>query len=334
MSKVLVTGAGGFIGSHLAAALADDGEDVVALDVDLERLRRRRQAASMELLEGDVADPELQRRALAGAGVVYHLAAAHLGATVPEAEFRRVNVEALRTLLENAAVAGVRRFVHTSSVGVYGKIEHPPADEDTPCRPDHPYERTKLEGEEVVLEAARQGLPAVVLRPVWVYGPGCGRTEKLFRALAKGRFVVAGRGDALRHCVYIRDMIAAYRLAAAAEPAVGQVIVVGDSAAVPVRVLLAEIASLVGARPPRSVPLALMRLVAWKVELAFKVLGREPPISRRTLKFFTANTAFDIRRAKRLLGYEPRYDLRAGLAETWRELGAKGDGRQEQQGVR
>ena len=131
-------------------------------------------------MEGDVADVELQRRSLAGVDTVYHLAAAHLGASVPRAEFWRVNVNALRDFLEESGRAGVRRFVHCSSVGVYGRIENPPADEDTPCRPDLPYEESKLEGERVVLRAVADGVvQAVVLRPVWVYGPGCHRTEKL-----------------------------------------------------------------------------------------------------------------------------------------------------------
>ena len=317
---VLVTGAGGFVGSHLALDLARSGP-VRALDLDLDHVRALESPGRFELFEGDVTDPQLLRRALDGVDTVYHLAAAHLGVSAADAEFRRVNVEGLRTLIELAAAAGTRRFVHCSTVGVFGHIDDPPADETTACRPTLIYERTKLEGEGVVLDAVREhGFPAVILRPVWVYGPGCPRTEKLFRTIGKGRFVVAGSGDGRRHCVYIRDMVQAFRLAARSEAALGQVIIVGDAGAVSVRELVDAIARQTGASPPRSIPLTLLTAAGTLAELAFKPLGKEPPISRRTLKFFTANTAFDIARARALLGYEPQYDLAAGLAETKRRL--------------
>jgi nucleoside-diphosphate-sugar epimerase len=318
---VLVTGAGGFVGSHLALDLARDGILVRALDQHLERVRGLESPGRFELHEGDVTDPTLLERALEGVDTVYHLAAAHLGVSAGEAEFRRVNVDGLRTLIDRASSAGVRRFVHCSTVGVFGRIDDPPADETTPCRPDLVYERTKLAGEAVVLQAVRDGgFPAVVLRPVWVYGPGCPRTEKLFRTIGKGSFVVAGSGEGRRHCVYIRDMVRAFRLAARADAALGQVIIVGDARPVTVRELVDTIARIAGARPPRSVPLGLLTAAGTLAELLFRPLGKEPPISRRTLKFFTANTAFDIARARDLLGYEPEFDLQRGLAETKRRL--------------
>ena len=115
-----------------------------------------------------------------GVEVVHHLAAAHLGASVTDAEFERVNVGAVRSLVGTAIDAGVQRFVHCSSVGVFGRIDNPPADEDSPCHPDIAYERSKLAGEQAVIEAVTTGFPAVIIRPVWVYGPGDARTEKLF----------------------------------------------------------------------------------------------------------------------------------------------------------
>ncbi len=315
--KVLITGAGGFIGSHLVADQLGRGRRVIALDLHTERLHPLLSAAGLELLSGDVADEELQRRALEGVDTVFHLAAAHLSVKARAGEFARVNVEAVRRLVAASRRCGVRRFVHCSSVGVHGTIVHPPANEDSPCQPQIPYERTKLEGERLVLDAARRtGFPAVVIRPVWVYGPGCPRTEKLFRAIAKGRFVVAGAGGTLRHCVYIRDMLDAFDLAATKDLALSQVLIVGEAEAVTVRRLVDEIARLTGARPPRSAPSALLHAAGWAAELLWKPLGQEPPLSRRTLKFFTGNTAFDIGRARRLLGYEPRYDLRSGLRET------------------
>lgn len=320
MTRVLVTGADGFIGSHLAADQAERGRRVVALDLHLGNVRHLAAPGRFDLVEGDVTDPAVLDRALGGVDTVFHLAAAHLGAGKELEEFRRVNVTGVRTLAERARAAGVRRFVQCSSVGVFGRVENPPATEESPCRPELAYERTKLEGEQVIRDLAAEGLPAVILRPAWVYGPGCPRTEKLFRTIRKGRFFVAGGGGTLRHCVYIRDMVEAFELAAGAEAALGQVIIVGDAGAVTVRHLVDEMARVAGASRPPSVPLPLLAAAGWLAEMAFKPLGKEPPVSRRTLRFFTGNTAFDIARARRLLGYEPRWDLAAGLAETWSVL--------------
>ncbi len=323
MTKVLVTGAGGFIGSHLAADQRARGNHVVALDLHLDRVQHLAEPGRFELVQGDVADGRIQERALEGVDVVHHLAAAHLGASVTDAEFERVNVGAVRSLAGAAIDAGVPRFVHCSSVGVFGRIDNPPADEDSPCHPDIAYERSKLAGEQVVIEAVTTGFPAVIIRPVWVYGPGDARTEKLFQAIRKGRFLVAGAGRESRHCVYIRDMVDAFELAAHAEAAVGRVIIVGDDEAVTVRALVDEFARVTGAARPRSVPFAMLSLVATLAEAAFKPWGKEPPISRRTLKFFTGNTAFDITRARHLLGFQPTYDVTSGLAETWDVLSSE-----------
>lgn len=318
---VLVTGAGGFIGSHLAADQLRRGNRVVAQDLHLERVAHLASPGRFELLEGDVADPEVQARAVKGVDTVFHLAAAHLDVSKSEDEYRRVNVEAVRSLTRAFLEARGRRFVHCSSVGVFGQVRNPPASEDSPCAPDLVYEKTKLAGEKVVLEAVgKTALAAVVVRPVWVYGPGCPRTEKLFSALRKGRFLMAGRGEKLRHCVYIRDMNEAFHLASLSEEALGQVIIVGDAGAVTVRQLVDEMCRVSGSRRPRTLPLSLLYLAGLGAELAFKPLGKDPPISRRTLRFFTGNTAFDIGRARRLLGYEPRYDLASGLTETYRYL--------------
>ncbi len=319
--RVLVTGAGGFIGSHLAADQLRRGRTVVALDLHLDRLAPLGARADLHRIEGDVADPAVQARAVRGVDTVFHLAAAHLGASIPEAEFARVNVAGVRTLVDASAAAGVRRFVHCSSVGVYGEVTDPPYDEDSPCRPELAYERTKLAGEAVVLEAARAGFPGVVLRPAWVYGPGCPRTEKLFRSIGKGRFFLVGKSDTLRHCVYIRDMLDAFELAAQREAATGGVFVIADARAIPVRDLVREIARLTGASMPRTVPRPVFLAGALVLEGAFGLLGKEPPISRRTMRFFSGNTAFDISRAREALGYEPRWDLPHGLAETAEILG-------------
>lgn len=221
----LVTGAGGFIGSNLVDDQLARGRRVIAIDVHLDRLDHLRSNPACQLYAGDVRDAAFMSRVIAGSNIpkvdipkvdiIFHLASAHLEVAKSEAYFWETNVEAVQSLLEIARNNGVRRFVHTSSVGVYGPLTTLPADESSACHPDILYERTKLEGEETVTRFVKDtGFPAVILRPAWVYGPRCPRTLKLFRTMKKRRFVMVGEGENFRHPIHIRDMLTAFELAA------------------------------------------------------------------------------------------------------------------------
>jgi nucleoside-diphosphate-sugar epimerase len=312
--RVLVTGAGGFIGSHVVAQQLSLGREVSALDIRLSGVDGMSDRA-LTRIEADFTEPAVQREALDGIDLVIHLASAHLEVSVPAETYWRVNVEALPGFLAASRDAGVRRFVHVSSVGVYGEIEQPPADEDSPCRPELLYERTKHAGElEVKKFFDETGFPIVIVRPAWVYGPGCPRTGKLFRSIRKGRFFYAGDGETLRHCVYIDDFVDALELSATQEAAVGRTYIVGDRQPVTLKHLMSEISRVSGKRPPRlHVPLWLMNGLGLLAEAAFYPLRREPPLSRRTMRFFTGNTAFDTSRAQRELGFVPKFDVGSGM---------------------
>jgi nucleoside-diphosphate-sugar epimerase len=262
------------------------------------------------------------RQAVTGAETVFHLASAHLAVTISEREYWEINRSGSRALVEVSHDSGVARFVHCSSVGVHGEITDPPANEDSPCHPDLVYERSKLEGEKSVRDYAHEtGYPVVVLRPTWVYGPGCPRTEKLFRTIKKGRFFFVGNGNALRHCVYITDMIEAFNLCVQNENALGKIFIIGDNKAVTVNELIHQMADVIGASAPRvSLPLWFVGSAFSLVEHTFTLLGKEPPLSGRSLKFFTNNTSFDISRARKEIGFDPKVSLREGLRLTYETM--------------
>jgi nucleoside-diphosphate-sugar epimerase len=127
--------------------------------------------------------------------------------------YRQVNAVAVGQLIDAAARAGVRRVVHCSTVGVHGDIEHPPAGEDAPLRPGDVYQVSKVEGESIARDtAARTGVELVIARPSGIYGPGDRRLLKLFRGVARRRFVVLGDGRIFYHLTYIDDLVEGFRL--------------------------------------------------------------------------------------------------------------------------
>lgn len=314
----VVTGAGGFIGYQLANALAAEGRRVVGVDLRFPDPRGMLGPPRFSPLVSDIRDRVPMRRAFEGASLVFHLASAHLQVSLPESEYWDVNVHSLPTLLRLARDAGVSRFVHTSSVGVYGDVGSTPATEATPPDPQSIYGTTKLAGERAVLDFGRtNGFEVVVLRPAWVYGPGCPRTERLCRVLRKRRFLMIGAGSNLRHPVYIDDVIDAFRLAATASAAAGEVLIVAGERAVTTQELIDAFCVVFRwPQPLVGVPYSVGASMAVCTEWLCRLIGREPPISRRTLEFFRTNNAFDISRARAILGFAPRYPLLQGLAAT------------------
>ncbi|MBP7146633.1 MAG: NAD-dependent epimerase/dehydratase family protein [Acidobacteria bacterium] len=318
MAEVVVTGATGFTGSHLCRRLVRDGHSVAAL------VRATSRTAGLEQLGvrcrvADLGQPAGLRAAIDGASVVYHVAAAYRVEHADRDEFRRVNVEATRNLLQAAAEQGVERFVHCSTVGVQGQIDDPPANEEYRFQPGDHYQESKLAGEKEALLFAARGLPVSVVRPVGIYGPGDSRFLKLFRAIARGRFVMIGSGRTLYHMTYVEDLVRGIVLCGTSPAAPGQVFTIAGPEYTTLDELVGFVAAELGCRKPRMrVPLAPVLAAAAACEAVCRPLGINPPLYPRRVEFFAKDRAFDISKARRLLGYEPQVALREGIARTAR----------------
>jgi nucleoside-diphosphate-sugar epimerase len=322
---IFITGATGLVGSHAAEEALRRGHRVRAL-VRGSSDTRWLDAWGVEKVPGDLSDPEALRRGVAGADWVFNCAA-KVGDWGTLEEFRRLNVEAFRHLLDAAADAHVERFVHVSSLGVYEGRDHFGSDETVPpaAQSLDAYTRSKVEAEELALRiAAERTLPLAIVRPGFIYGPR-DRTvlPKLLHSLRTGRFAYFGSGNQVLNCIYVKNLVQGIFLAAEVPGAIGQVFNLTDGGRVTKREFIGRVAERAGLRPPRRrIPLWLAWTLAILLERRAKRLGSsEPPlVNKARYKFLGLNLDFSIAKAQRVLGYRPRYTTEEGLVESLADL--------------
>ncbi len=324
-SKILfVTGGTGLVGSHVIEEALARGHRVKTL-VRASSDTRLLDRWGVEKVPGDLEDAEALRRGADGADWIFNCAA-KVGDWGTLAEFRRLNVAALRLLLDAALQAHVERFVHVSSLGVYEGRDHFGTDETTPPAANSldAYTRSKTEAEALALSYVPQGLPVAVVRPGFIYGER-DRTvlPKLLTNLRRGTFAYFGSGEQALNCIYVKNLVSALFLAAENPAAVGEVFNVTDGQRVSKRDFVGLVADLGGLRPPtRRIPLGLARVLATVVEGIAKARGakRAPLINKARFKFLGLNLDYSIEKARRVLGYAPPYTTKEGLTNAVADL--------------
>lgn len=327
---ILVTGATGFTGGKLARRLAAQGENVRALVRD-EAKARSLAADGIDVRVGQLTSLEDVIAAARGCEQIHHIAAVFRTAGHPDSYYREVNVGGTQNVLEAARRLDCERVIHCSTGGVHGHIANPPADETYPFGPGDVYQRTKLEAELAVMAAARNGQPVVVVRPAPIYGEGDLRFLKLYRAIARGVFVMIGSGKPKLHIVHIDDLVDGILLCSTSQAALGEVFIFAGPQAPTLNELVGHIAAALGVAPPR------WRIPVWPVLAAGALcegicvpLRVDPPLHRRRVHFFTHHREFDCSKAARLLGYSPKVTPAEGIARTaqwYRSAGYLGQAR-------
>jgi nucleoside-diphosphate-sugar epimerase len=316
--RILVTGGTGFTGKALVRRLLDLGHEVVALDYKEGLKTAELREWGARVLIGSVTDATVVRQAMEGVEVVHHLAAAFREMNVPDTYYWEVNVQGTRNVLDEALKQGVRKLVYCSTCGVHGNIDHPPGGEDAPIQPADYYQRTKYEAEPLVRTFHQRGLPAAILRPAAIYGPGDPeRFLMIFRRVSRGNFPMFGNGKTLYHPLYIDNLVDAFVAAMAEGVGDGEAYLIADDEYLEIEDLVKRVgkALKVDVKIPHY-PVWPVVAVGHVVEKACRPFGITPPIFPRRVDWYRQNRAFKIDKAKRDLGYEPKVAIDEGLRRT------------------
>jgi dihydroflavonol-4-reductase len=318
--RIFLTGGSGFIGSRLAPLALEAGHAVTVvtpINTPAEQARCDALAkAGINLVIASLENSAVIARELQGQDVVIHLAAAQHEAEQPESYFHRVNVDGTRALLDLAAKAGVRRFVHGSTIGVYGSAARGSLDEQSPLAPDNPYGRTKAAAEQVVRQLEGP-MEWTIVRISETYGPADMRLLKLFRGIKKGRFPILGDGRNLHQLIYVDDLCHGLLAASTVPAAQKQTVVLAGSEKLTTNEMVAAVSDAVGNKKRvLHAPVWPFVLAALVFESTFSPLGLKPPLHRRRLDFFRKSFSFANAKAEQILGFTPRVGFREGARNT------------------
>jgi nucleoside-diphosphate-sugar epimerase len=311
--RVLVTGASGFVGGALSRALADTGAFVRGLVREPSRAGYIANYPNITLVTGDLSDPDSLRRAVDGVEYVFHVAAA-LGGSPEKQE--KINVEGTRVLAQLAAQAGVHRFVHVSSVAVYGFANLPDRiTEETPPSPAaYAYSDTKWRAELALREVSAQtGLEFSIIRPGMIYGPRSNPwTVQMFK-LAR-RFAVPFIGDGRGNCmpVHIDDVCSLAMLLAEHPNAKGEAFNCAPDPGISWRQFLSAYAALKGRKRWIGLPTAAAFALQPAIS-AFAPRGSLMKDLRDLLPLNLRSYTFSMDKARRLLGWTPQVTFEKGI---------------------
>ncbi len=317
-ARVLVTGAAGFIGRALVERFRSLGSEVRGIDVI--------ETGDEAHLAADLTEPAAWQSHAEGCDLVVHTAAV-VGMYSSREGYWETNVAATRHAIDAAVTAGAKRFVHLSSIVVFGFDFEGEVDEKTPVRPNgvH-YVDTKIASEQVVLEAHAEGeIPCTIVRPGDVYGPGSRPwTTEPIRLLRSKQLILPDGGRGLHSPVFVDDLVDGIVKAAAAPEAEGRVFILTGAEKPTIGEFVGHYCRMLGIDGPRTAPTRVVREVARAMDLAAKVRGKRSEATPAAIDYFTRRGSYSIARAREVLGYEPAHDLEAGMRKTEEWLRAEG----------
>jgi nucleoside-diphosphate-sugar epimerase len=315
---VFITGASGFIGQRLGERYRELGSEVRGVDVQPDPERG--------VVAGDVTEPGSWQEHAEGSDLMVHTAAL-IGFGGRHERYWRVNALGTSGALEAAARAGVGRFVHLSSIVVFGNDFPDGVDESHPVRTTgSPYTDTKIAAEQAVLAAHAAGdLACTVVRPGDVYGPRSGPwAVSVAKAIRSGPLALPDGGRGIFSPVYVDNLVDGIVLAASSDAALGQVFTITDGVGIENREYFGRFCEWLGKPPPRSAPAGVMKAVTWPIEKVAELRGGESDLNPATIAYMCRPGTYSIDKARRVLGYEPRVGLDEGMERMREWLASEG----------
>ncbi len=312
----MVTGASGFIGSHLVKRLANEGAQVRGL---VRRADVRESDPCIEYCAGDLTDPDAMVRAVAGCDFVIHTAAQQsFQPLASRTQFYAVNVRGTEHLLRAFNPRGDRRFLWLGTINEHGLPPPPGANADSPLvySGDH-YSDSKIDGERAAWRVARErGLALTVIRPACTFGPGSTAwTWQPLERIRRGTPVLIGNGLGICNPVYIDNLVDLILAALQDEAAAGQAFIGSDGIGIPWRDFFGYYARMSG-RPLRAIPYLPAQIAGYISLFSERVTGHPGPLARSSVAFYSHPVTFDVEKNARLLGHRPKVSFEEGMRRT------------------
>lgn len=317
---ILVTGAGGFIGSNLTERLVSGGYKVRVLlkngesDYNIKDVLDK-----VEVIRGDLLDTNSLIKACKGVSVIFHLAAkADMDKDVYQ-PYYQINVKGTKNLVE-ACSSKLKKFVFYSSILAVGLPNtNELLTEKHQGTPRHSYGKSKKEAEEYLMSLYRsKRFPATIIRPTTVYGPRETAVQYfLFKMIQEGKFIMIGKGNNLMAYVYVKNLVDATIGAARSNKTDGEIYFINDKKPYQFKDVIAAIYKILDKKTPKIyIPFWLAYLSAAFFQFFCKLIGIKPLIYPSRVKTMVLKYAYSIEKAQQDFGYNPKYDLLKGIEET------------------
>lgn len=318
--KVFLTGATGCLGSRIANDLVKNGHLVRALVRKTSDRTPIKASANIEFIEGSLSDTASMEQAAQGADVTIHSAASlHFIPRTDEdiRRYRETNVTATGTVIDASIKAGVKQFIHMSSIAAMGDFYNIERDETAPCTPESLYGKSKLASEELALAYKDKGIDITVLRPGVIYGAwDRGTMLKMIRYIDSGKFRFIGKGENFKSLVSVGNVSAAAIAVMGNPAAYNEVFLIVDKEKYTMREIAETIAKKLGKKLPSiNIPTWLGYLIGGSCDAVRKVIPLPLPFTLQNVKNFTHSSTYSIKKIHDKIGFSPPQNFHEAIDE-------------------
>jgi nucleoside-diphosphate-sugar epimerase len=320
--RILITGSTGFIGEYLTKELASQEHEIFCLVRSTSKIDKIKDL-NISIIYGDILNRKSLETAVEDVDIIYHLVGVGSLSANSEEEFNKfynINFTGTQNLLESvmAKNVNVKKIICISSTAAVG-LRDGIINESTTCTPKTPYQKSKYEGEKMILDYYEtQGLPVTIIRPCMVYGEGDLRSEilKMCKFIKMGFFPLFNDGNNAVPLIYITDLIQGILLSAE-KGRDGEIYFITNEKISTMNEIIDAISNNMNSRVSRlRIPKRIAKICAYIIEEIALIFKIRPIITRDRIDSMTASRIFSIDKAKTDLDYSPRVSLEEGIANT------------------